>query len=86
MADDGPMTFAGLWERWRASDDGTEVLAFTILTTAASEAIAALHDRMPVILSPEDHDAWLDPSRDGAPLLRRKRCSQRLSPAQRASA
>jgi putative SOS response-associated peptidase YedK len=70
MADGAPMTFAGLWERWRDPAGAVELLTFTILTTAASEAIAPLHDRMPAILRPEDHDAWLDPQRDASPLLR----------------
>ena len=37
--------------------------AFTILTTAANESVAPLHDRMPVILQAEEIEAWL---RDGA--------------------
>lgn len=83
MADDGPMTFAGLWERWRDPADGAELLSFTILTTAATEEIAALHDRMPVILAPEDHDAWLDPSRDATALLRPYLGPMRFHPVSR---
>ena len=32
-----------------------------MLTTAAAGAVAALHDRMPVIVAPRDYAAWLDP-------------------------
>lgn len=56
--DGAPFAMAGLWERWKAPD-GRELLSFTILTTAANAAIAPLHDRMPVILEPEDEGRWL---------------------------
>ncbi len=52
--------FAGLWESW-ASPDGRRILSCTIVTTAANEFIAPIHDRMPVILSPDAESAWLDP-------------------------
>ena len=38
-----------------------EVRSCTIVTTAANPSIAPLHDRMPVILKPDDYDIWLDP-------------------------
>lgn len=38
---------------------GNRYEAFTILTTAASPSVAAIHDRMPVILKPEEQEAWL---------------------------
>lgn len=52
--------FAGLYERWR-SPDGDRVESCTILTTEPNQLVAPFHDRMPVILDPEDYDAWLDP-------------------------
>ena len=33
----------------------------TILTTAANAFMQPLHDRMPVILSPDEFAPWLDP-------------------------
>jgi putative SOS response-associated peptidase YedK len=51
---------AGLWERWRAPD-GEPIHSFAILTTAATAALAAIHDRMPVILGPADWARWLHP-------------------------
>lgn len=33
----------------------------TILTTPPNRLLADIHDRMPVILSPDDYDLWLDP-------------------------
>jgi putative SOS response-associated peptidase YedK len=53
--------FAGLWSVWHGPDD-QKLRSCTILTTAANSAIAPLHDRMPVILSPEHEREWLDPS------------------------
>lgn len=54
----GPMTFAGLWDTWRAAD-GTTIKSFAIITTDANELLAAVHDRMPVVLAPDCWDAWL---------------------------
>lgn len=49
--------FAGLWEL----DEAAERLTYVILTTAANEEVARVHDRMPVLLGPDRHDVWLDP-------------------------
>ncbi|MFZ0091149.1 MAG: SOS response-associated peptidase [Solirubrobacteraceae bacterium] len=54
-----PFSFAGLWSIWHG-DAGRTLRTCTILTTAANSTIASLHDRMPVILAPEDESAWLD--------------------------
>jgi putative SOS response-associated peptidase YedK len=48
-----PLTFAGLWERWK---DG--MVSCTILTTAAADGLHDLHDRMPVMLGREDFGSW----------------------------
>jgi putative SOS response-associated peptidase YedK len=52
--------FAGLWERWIAPT-GNTLETCTIITTIANEVVAAVHDRMPAIFSPEQYDRWLDP-------------------------
>jgi putative SOS response-associated peptidase YedK len=57
--DRGLFAFAGLWSVWRA-DEHTMLRTCTILTTAANQAVAPLHGRMPVILAPESEAAWLD--------------------------
>lgn len=57
-----PMALGGLWEHWRAPT-GEELESFTILTTAANDRIAAIHDRMPVILPPETWSLWLNAAR-----------------------
>ncbi|HET7276185.1 MAG TPA: SOS response-associated peptidase [Longimicrobiaceae bacterium] len=59
-ADNGLLTFAGLWEEWRPGDDAEPVQTFTILTTAANAFMKSIHERMPVIITPENRPAWLD--------------------------
>jgi putative SOS response-associated peptidase YedK len=50
--------FAGLWTTWRG-----QVSSCSVVTTAANELVAPVHDRMPVILAePSAQEAWLDPS------------------------
>jgi len=58
--DASPFGFAGLWERWNGEDGQVE--SCTIITTSANALMEPLHDRMPVILDPEDYETWLDPS------------------------
>jgi putative SOS response-associated peptidase YedK len=60
-ADGELFAFAGLWSIWYG-EDGQKIRSCAILTTAANAAVAPLHDRMPVILSPQHEAAWLDPS------------------------
>jgi putative SOS response-associated peptidase YedK len=55
LADRKPFAFAGLWEKWKTIE------SCTLLTTKANELVAPLHDRMPVMLSPNDYEEWLDP-------------------------
>ena len=57
--DGRPVAFAGLWESWMGPD-GSEIDSACIITTAANRLMAPIHDRMPVILDPEDHGRWLD--------------------------
>lgn len=60
MDDERPFAMAGLWEAWHDAD-GTTRNTCTILTTTANELLAPIHDRMPVILPPEEYTRWLDP-------------------------
>ncbi len=54
-----PIAFAGLWETWMGPN-GEEVETAAIVTTAANRELAALHDRMPVVLPSDAFDLWLD--------------------------
>jgi putative SOS response-associated peptidase YedK len=69
--DGEPIGFAGLWESWRDPVNGEVVETCTIITCAPNELMAELHNRMPVILAPEDYDRWLDPGQPGAEELLR---------------
>src|SRR5690242_16900542 len=62
------LMFAGIWDTWR--NRGKVVTSCAIITTAANELVGELHNRMPAILSPEVHDAWLDPRTNRVDLLR----------------
>src|SRR3954462_8318617 len=55
-----PFAFAGLWDTWKK--DELEIESCTIITTDANEVIAPVHHRMPVVLSTNDYNNWLDPS------------------------
>lgn len=52
------LALAGLWENWQSAD-GSEVQSCTILTTSPNEFMSSIHNRMPVLLEPEDYDMWL---------------------------
>lgn len=60
------LRFAGLYEKWKPADGEAET-TFTILTCAANSAMAAVHNRTPVILSDRDADDWMNP-READPL------------------
>lgn len=64
--DGKPLGLAGLWESWNGPN-GEVLESCAILTTDANETVAALHDRMPVILAPEDYDEWLGAGKDSTP-------------------
>lgn len=57
-----PFAFAGLWETW-CGPNGEEMETAAILTTQANRTLAAIHERMPVMLSPDAFEMWLDCSR-----------------------
>lgn len=70
--DGEPLTFAGLWERWKGEEATPGFDSFTILTTAANATLAGLHDRMPVILVDRDaRQRWLDVAVDDPAALQR---------------
>lgn len=51
--------FAGIWDHWLGAD-GSELETAAVITMAPNAALAQIHDRMPSIIQPEDHAAWLD--------------------------
>lgn len=69
-SDDGLFAFAGLWESWMGSD-GSELESAAIITTEPNREVAAIHDRMPVVIPPESFDLWLTgEAKDAARLIR----------------
>ncbi len=66
-------SFAGVWESWK-DVEGKEWKTYSIITTEPNNEMAEVHNRMPVILHPEDESKWLDSSRQDRasiePLLR----------------
>jgi len=52
--------FAGLWDQW-TNPKGEIIESCTILTTTPNQLLADVHDRMPVIVTPDKYDLWLDP-------------------------
>lgn len=67
MKDERPFLMAGLWEQWSengedSAGDAESLETFTVLTTSSNSLTEDIHDRMPVILSPNDYQQWLDPA------------------------
>lgn len=61
--------FAGLYDI-HFDEAGNKLKTYTIITTEANELVGQIHDRMPVILKPEDEAIWLDADlHDPEPLL-----------------
>ena len=57
--DGSPLGLAGIWEEWKAPE-GSLLDTFAILTTTANRLVAPIHDRMPVILAPDEYPTWLN--------------------------
>jgi putative SOS response-associated peptidase YedK len=58
-----PFAMAGVWDVWNREGDPLETCA--IITTSANTLAARYHHRMPVVLSPEESEEWLDESTRG---------------------
>ncbi len=59
--DGEPLFAAGLWSVWKPAATASPLLSCTIITTDAVGELAEIHDRMPLMLSDSDWDAWLNP-------------------------
>ncbi len=60
LKSDHLFAMAGLWQKW-ISSEGKPIFSCTVITTTANELIQEIHDRMPVILKPENEAIWLNP-------------------------
>jgi putative SOS response-associated peptidase YedK len=57
------LTVAGIWDRWRdPENDGKELHSCAMVITEPNGFVAEVHDRMPVLLTRDQFDAWLDGS------------------------
>jgi putative SOS response-associated peptidase YedK len=70
MADGKPFTLAAIWESWRRPDTGEDIRTFAVVTCPANELIAEIHDRMPVIIAPDDRSRWIGEEADPSDLMR----------------
>ncbi|MCD1160869.1 SOS response-associated peptidase [Peribacillus frigoritolerans] len=61
LKNNAPFGMAGLWESWK-SPEGISIYSCSVITTVPNELMTSIHDRMPVILKPEDEKDWLNPS------------------------
>jgi putative SOS response-associated peptidase YedK len=66
--DKGLFALAGLWEHWMGAD-GSELETATLMTIAPNAELSLIHDRMPVIIAPEDYETWLTGEADDAAKL-----------------
>ena len=59
--DEELFSFAGIWNTWK-DDAGRELKTYSIMTTEPNKEMAAVHNRMPVILHQDDESSWLSPT------------------------
>lgn len=64
LASGGLFGVAGLWDRWKDKASGEWLDTFTVITTDPNEVMEPFHNRMPVILRPDDFQRWMDPGDD----------------------
>ncbi|GGW49522.1 DUF159 family protein [Streptomyces xantholiticus] len=75
-ADGQVMALAGLYEYWRnpeveqEDDTAAWLMTCTVITTEATDAAGRVHPRMPLALTPDHYDAWLDPRHEDTGDLR----------------
>lgn len=62
LNDAEPFALGGLWEAWREKEGAEWLITCAILTTEPNELLAPIHDRMPVIVKPEDYARWIAPA------------------------
>ena len=59
MKDGATFAFGGVAERW-LSPEGEVLDSCAIITVGSNELLAPIHERMPVIIAPEEYARWLD--------------------------
>lgn len=74
--DEPLFALAAIAERWRGPEGALRTLC--LITTPPNALMAAVHDRMPLVIAPEDYEAWLDPRTADASRLVRPYPAQRM--------
>ena len=74
LNDGGLFAFAGLWDTW-TDPAGKSIDTCAILTTTANELLERIHDRMPVMLTKENINRWMEPGE-----LTENTCNELLAP------
>jgi putative SOS response-associated peptidase YedK len=69
MKDGSSFGIAAIWENWKEPASGEWIRTFAVLTTAANQLVAHIHDRMPAILKPDHYERWLGEEPDPHELL-----------------
>jgi putative SOS response-associated peptidase YedK len=52
-------SFAGVWSSWHDAE-GKRINTYSIITTEPNKEMSSVHNRMPVILYPEEESGWLE--------------------------
>ena len=71
-----PWLMAGLWEQWMNGDDSRN--SFAVITTSSVQQIEWVHNRMPLIINPDDLDCWLTGSPEDAEALLAKKSTTKI--------
>jgi putative SOS response-associated peptidase YedK len=53
------LTAAALWNEWKNRETGERIKSCSMIITEPNAFVAEVHDRMPVLLKPEQFDRWL---------------------------
>lgn len=61
LASGEPFGLAGIWDHWENQDRTIELETFAIITCEPNALLRPLHDRMPVLIHPDDYQRWLEP-------------------------
>jgi putative SOS response-associated peptidase YedK len=53
------LTVAGLWDQWKNRESGERIKSCAMIICEPNDFVREVHDRMPVLLQPDQFDHWL---------------------------
>jgi putative SOS response-associated peptidase YedK len=62
-----PFALAGIWDHWENNPPTIVLETYAVVTCEPSPSLRSLHDRMPVIVHPDDYSRWLEPGNPNNP-------------------